>query len=781
MPSETATLPHEIATRLGGARTRLRAVAFSLATERAALALIGAVILSFALDKGLEPEIGLMRPFTFFLLVSALAAGGAAFAFAFRRRLTDDTVAVLVERAFPELEDGLVSSVQLARDLDQGGLGHTSPALIRSTITRTAHKARHLDFDRVVDASPLLAPAFLLLAAVFGIGLFALEPATQPLASTWWQRCVLGHDVQYPKSVALAVSVANERDFETAVARGDDVTAEITVTRGVGHVRQLVVRTYPLKRETNGKLVKVRGRPEETRIATSSEKEAHYRKIFQNVTEPFTFVVDAGDHVVSQEHRVLVVDRPRVEEAKFWLTFPEYTGIAATPREKPETQADLRVPVGTEIEYQVTCNKSLADADLVFELEPQKGEKAAPRAASGTDAEKAPAPPVEEKTAPKPPKPLIAGDGKLARRVLTGKFRVDRSLRFRYALVSTEGYDDGKKPVVFSVLAVVDRPPDVKVLVPGRPKQVTPRALVPLEVEVKDDYGVASAEVRFKVELMGGSGGPEPGKNTGGSGAGADEKFPLPGLEDGTKLQVLKYRWDLAELGLHPLDRITYRACAYDRDIDESKRLGESASFLLQVVSPEDLSRILMDRLQRVKDELLATAKLQHQAKEDAEKMVQALAPKTRFDEEDKRRLNLADTEQRQVTSRLASIASELDHLVEERELNRLGDERELDREKELRDMGKDLAERASPLVSRELEDARRAPELDERTKVRLAQVPDLEDKVEQAILALATRIEKWADFADIIRDVRDILSEQERITSGTEDAVKENQGGEKK
>src|SRR5581483_9939206 len=102
MPTETATLPREIATRLGSARTRLRAVAFSLASERAVLALIGAVIVSFALDKGLEPDIGLMRPFTAFLLVSAMAAGAAAYAHAFRRRLTDDAVAVLVERAFPE-------------------------------------------------------------------------------------------------------------------------------------------------------------------------------------------------------------------------------------------------------------------------------------------------------------------------------------------------------------------------------------------------------------------------------------------------------------------------------------------------------------------------------------------------------------------------------------------------------------------------------------------------------------------------------------------------------
>src|SRR5262249_20414572 len=150
-------------------RHRIRAVELALGGERALLALVGAIVVSFVLDTALEPDVGVRRPFTIFLLASALLAGGGFFALAFRRRLTDDAVAVLVEQVYPELEDGLVSSVQLSRDLERGGLGHTSPALIRSVINRTAHKARNLDFGRVVDPSPLLPATFLTLAAVFGL------------------------------------------------------------------------------------------------------------------------------------------------------------------------------------------------------------------------------------------------------------------------------------------------------------------------------------------------------------------------------------------------------------------------------------------------------------------------------------------------------------------------------------------------------------------------------------------------------------------------------------
>ena len=83
--------------------------------------------------------------------------------------------------------------------------------------------------------------------------------------------------------------------------------------------------------------------------------------------------------------------------------------------------------------------------------------------------------------------------------MLVGQFKVSKDVRFHYWLLSTEadgrGYDNGKKPVVFSVRAVADRQPTVSIPVPGRRKQVTPTAKVPLEVEAAEDVDVAGAAV----------------------------------------------------------------------------------------------------------------------------------------------------------------------------------------------------------------------------------------------------------------------------------------------
>lgn len=757
--SETR-LPREMAARLSSVRHKIRAVELALAGERALLAVIAAIVISFVLDTALEPDVGVRRPFTIFLLASALLAGGGFVALAFKRRLTDDTVAVLIEQVYPELEDGLVSSVQLSRDLERGGLGHTSPALIRSVIHRTANKARNLDFGRVVDPSPLLPATFLTLAAVFGLGVFSLQSTTRPLASAWFQRCILGLDVTYPKAIALSITVPGEHEGVTAVARGDDVPVEIAVTRGARRVEKLVVRTWPLKKDEGSSRFQIKGKPEETRLQqVGPEGDSKYRKIYQNVTEAFEFEVYAGNNVRSGRHRVVVVDRPRVEEARFWLTYPEYVGIPSTPPGKPETQPDLRVPVGTAIRYEVIANKPIATAHLLFEaMDPS----------SKSDAN---AKPPANTTAPEPkstpgPEPVIAGKEKLDRRVLTGDFAVTKTTRFRFDLTSLDGYTEGPKPVVFSVTAVIDKPPEVKIPVPGRPKQVTPRALVPLEMEFKDDYGLAKAELRLQLEV------------TKGSDSGIEKQDKTESLKfppEATTAANLKYRLDLAEYGLHPGDKVTYKAVAWDNDIllPEDKRMGESTAFLLQVVAPEDLARILQDRLQRVREDLVITGKLQKEAREATDKLVQSLAGKTKLDDEDRKELIHSDYDQRKVTSRLVAIAAELERLVDERELNRLGDERELEREKEIRDAAKILAEKDSPLVSQEFEIARAPGELEPKTKARLAQVPDLQQKVESAIEYLAKLIEKWADFADVIRDVREILGTHQKATQATEEDLK--------
>jgi hypothetical protein len=144
------------------------------------------------------------------------------------------------------------------------------------------------------------------------------------------------------------------------------------------------------------------------------------------------------------------------------------------------------------------------------------------------------------------------------------------------------------------------------------------------------------------------------------------------------------------------------------------------------------------------------------------------------FTDDDKRRLQRLDQDQRRVTTRLDDVLNELVDIAAERQLNRLEDESASALVDELSTALRDLAKERSPLISRELEDARAVTRLDDGVRTRLARVPDLQQDLVDALTALAARIGKWGDFTEVIQELRDLYRGEERVIDGTRKAAQQ-------
>jgi hypothetical protein len=758
----TTTLPGPIRQKLSSARLRLRGVDLALGTARAILASSVALLALFMLDTTLEPPLPVLRAFALFVALLTAAAATVFLTKPVRRPLSDDDVALLVEREHPDLRDSLVSTVQLSRQLDAPDL-YTSRALIQSTIDRTAARVEEVDFGRVVRTGPLV-PLWVLIVAFMGLGVMLMRhPTVAEYARTFYQRVVLGDlNATYPKLVKLRVDLEGN---DVAVAKGDDLTVDIRVVEGAHLVEKLIVKTQWASGEV------------EERELRSSDRMV-YRKSYQNITEGFTFWVEDEPHdVVTAPYTVRVVQRPRVERYEFTLRYPEYTGKPV----ESLTQPDLQVPVGTEITYLIVANKAIDEAALKLEFERARGDR---RAQPQPENE-----PQPTEDGPKPafltdlPASAFAAGGEWegvgpglarlsvnpaedGRRALVGRFRVSKDVRFHYWLLAREadgrGYDNGKKPIVFTVNALADQRPTVQIPTPGRRKQVTPQAKLPTVTDGKDDYGIASLELRLRVDRQGVEGT-------------AWESVPLP-IAPGSNPRQVKVAWtlDMADLRLQPGDQLSYLAVATDHNIDEALRKAESRSFEVQVVRPEDLERILQDRLQALKERLEAAAREETELKTATSGFVSELGPKDVFTDDDKRRLQRLDQDQRRVTTRLDDVLNELVDIAAERQLNRLEDESASALVDELSTALRDLAKERSPLISRELEDARAVTRLDDGVRTRLARVPDLQQDLVDALTALAARIGKWGDFTEVIQELRDLQSGEDRIIEGTRRAIQQ-------
>ena len=132
-------------------------------------------LLAFALDHLLR----LPQPIRLFhscVVLGLFGYGAIRFLrYPLTKQFSPIDVAVLVERAFPELHQRLVSAIQLKGMVDAGdaaALRNQSPAMIEQLLADTAATARSLPFERLLDGRRTLrvwsAAGALLLSITLG-------------------------------------------------------------------------------------------------------------------------------------------------------------------------------------------------------------------------------------------------------------------------------------------------------------------------------------------------------------------------------------------------------------------------------------------------------------------------------------------------------------------------------------------------------------------------------------------------------------------------------------
>lgn len=741
-PGAARELPAPIRATLSGTRTRLRVVDLGLGLARALLVVALGGVGLFALDVALEPPLAVVRNFALFVTMLGLGLCLYLLSKPLRRRLDDDSVALMLEGAFPALHGGLVSAVQLIRDADH----YTSQALVDQTVSRAASQVKELEVGRVVQAGALI-PLWLLILVFYGGCAAGLSNAeVRSYAGIFVQRVVQGQDVDYPKLVAFEVLL----EPEIRIAKGEDFDLKVHVTRGEGLLDELVVMT-----QLSDKRVETRD---------LLRKGSEYSKLYQNVTEPFQLrVVAPGHGVRSQVYKVIVVQRPRVERYEFVLRYPAYVGRA------PEalSQTALKVPSGTVVSYMAVMNKPLRRADLILERESR-----GPSGQASFTGQPGPAPTYLGDL----PAGALTESGEWAelqetasrlqvgpaegRRVLLGRFTALEDTNFRFDLLSEEGQKTGPQPVRFSIQVVPDKRPVVTIPVPGGMRQVTPQAKVDLQINAQDDYGLKHLELRLRVIR------------------GQEEEdwkaieLPLP--EGSDREAKVAYALALADYRVVGGDRVEYMAVGFDFNTEANRPPGSSRRYTLQIGAPEDLERMFQDRLAALKERLTSAARDQEEARKSSQAFSRELGQKEVMSEEDKRRLKRLESEQRRVTTRLREVKKALEELQAERTANRLTEEGAMNMLSDLQKGVSELSEKASPQIERSLADARQAAQLDPKTRSGLRQVPDRQQDLADELRRLTTRIDKWGDFTEVIQEVRDLLKGEDKVIEGAKRAAAE-------
>ena len=337
-----------------------------------------------------------------------------------------------------EHEPSLEATLLAAVEAERSG-DQYSPELVKGLVHAAVERAHAVDDGRRVDRKQLYRSGGVFAGvAVAAIAVLMLLPAGVRHGLSALLRPTTNAAAVNPYSIAVAPG-------NVVIARGSDQL--VTASLGGFTSSNATLFTRQAEGESFQRLPMLPG-----------QAEAAFELLLLNVDEGADYFVEA-DGNRSPLFRIDVADLPYVDRLDQELRFPSYTGL---PARVVEDAGDVAAVTGTVVALTIHTTIPAASGQLTVE---------------GED-------PVELTLQP---------DG-----TLTTAFTVESDGFYRVELVAPDGRMVEASPR-YTIDALVDQPPHVRVTKPGRDGNASPLEEVYFEAEALDDYGVAQLSLVYSV------------------------------------------------------------------------------------------------------------------------------------------------------------------------------------------------------------------------------------------------------------------------------------------
>ncbi|MFQ5732973.1 MAG: hypothetical protein ACE5KM_13615 [Planctomycetaceae bacterium] len=286
------------------------------------------------------------------------------------RSIRSKPLALVLERRFPDLNDKLVTSVEL-RETVTGRETDLTVEMLNRTVENAADEARQLKVSDVFETRPMrwaCIGALVAVISVLGYGVAYPEDMQR-----WADAYIYGEDEYWERDTRLTVHVIDSitnrvREFddkrEYKHPRGGDLTLLVRVPRRDDTGKELVV--------PDEVYVQYRMGDEGTKSAKcsrTSKRSREFRCSFGGLREDMVFWVTGNDFKNKKPYIVKLVDPPRVDSIVLDCAYPAYTDLNdddAVDKQKTVKGRQVDVPMETLFLMQVQTNKPVIRARLEF-------------------------------------------------------------------------------------------------------------------------------------------------------------------------------------------------------------------------------------------------------------------------------------------------------------------------------------------------------------------------------------------------------------------------------
>lgn len=608
MADQKQALQPEIRSVLQQLKQRIRRYVMLEGTALVVIVLLGLFWISLLVDVAYFSFSRLDLPVWFRAMFRVVTAAVAVLGFAswvvlrlvrsFRAR----ALALVLERRFPELDDRLISAVELS-ETQSASFSELTRSMIQQTIDGVSRALAKLDLGAVFDRVPLRR-AFVT-ASVLVASVIAFSTANQAAMKRWVRAYVTLQSEYWERETALVCRVVAQpgdvvKDFEELEdrfeyrhPRGTDLSLLIEV---------------PTDKRPDGQAWK---EPDRVLIDLDAQSgsgsrvpltTAPYRYSVSQVQEDLEITIRGGDFINRKPYVIKVVDQPRIDEIKLQVKYPDYTGLNELVGPELAVQGlEISLPNESRFVFTARTNKRLTRVRV--QSQPEQFEiELTPAGAQltllGADGERQ----VIENPGPLWEDVLdVDGSGfripfGLTARAIDPQQRIESELGYLWVdpetdlrvYLSDEDDVTSLEPIRLSLRGVADQPPEFfEFRLDGIGRAITRKAVIPIAGRLRDDYGIDQARFEFRVD-------------------GAEQWNVRPFLSP-PRLQPRDFvlqrsenesteRFEVLPLDLQIGQNLALTVFAADADNLNGPNIGRSQEFIFKIVTTEELLSILYER-----------------------------------------------------------------------------------------------------------------------------------------------------------------------------------------
>lgn len=481
--------------------------------------------------------------FTVFIIFLLIALVGFFLALANKiERYRWSSLARKVGKLAFQKEDTVINALQLERSLSQSN----SVDLSQSFIRQIHHRLSALDLKTLLpDTASRRWKHSTLLLLIFSLVTMLATWDYSTSAMYRWAHPDRDFPVPTPYSLKSVVG-----DLHLLGGESTTITIE-AVDASPDSVFLRLTATNPIDGDTTLPANILLQSPVDSSGGYSFTIEEIYQDYAYEAFVPATYFWEAWVEIVSPDYRILVTDRPTMEEFMITVIPPAYSKLKA--ESQGENQADVQGLKGSTLSVRLLSNRKLAKCYLNL------NEENIPLSIRGKRAE--------------------------------GEFTLASDGMFTVHLLDKRGISN-RDPIPYHLQLIPDLAPLLHVLLPAPETELGDDLLIPIHLEIEDDFGFSNLQVGYEIRRP--------------SYIQAEPFISIFTIRDliPDKLhQDIKTLWDVSDLGLMPDDEVHFHFELYDNDNVSGPKKSISGTFIARLPSLADLFESMENEEQTIMEE----------------------------------------------------------------------------------------------------------------------------------------------------------------------------------